>query len=111
MRVKELYEMPYGRGFFFGNGMMGGGWPWAVLMGLLWLAIVLGVIFLIVRLVRRDGHTHGPMTMHGMQQGDMGPMTPPAVPPHDEAVAIARKRFAAGELTKEQYEEMVKTLG
>jgi uncharacterized membrane protein len=111
MRTKELLKMPYGRGFFFGNGMMGGGWLWAVLMGLLWLAIVLGVIFLIVRLVRRDGHGHGPMMMHNMQHGDMGSMTPPTAAQHDEAVAIARKRFASGEITKEQYDEIVKTLG
>jgi uncharacterized membrane protein len=49
--------------------------------------------------------------MHGAQHGDVGPLTPPAATPHDEAVAIARKRFASGEITKEQFDEIVKALG
>lgn len=102
--------MRYGWGFFGGNGMMGGSWLGALLMGLLWLVIVVAIIFLIVRLVRRDGHMNGPM-MHGAQHGDVGPLTPPAATPHDEAVAIARKRFASGEITKEQFDEIVKALG
>lgn len=96
------------RNGFYGNGMMGGGWG-ALLVGLLWLVIIACIILLIVRLVRHGGHQHGPMMMGGMHPGDMG-MTPPA-PGHDEAVAIARRRFASGEITKEQFDEMMKTLG
>jgi uncharacterized membrane protein len=30
---------------------------------------------------------------------------------HEEAIAIAKRRFANGEITKDQYEEIVQTLG
>jgi uncharacterized membrane protein len=99
----------YRNGFEFGgNGMMGGGWFGAALMGFVSVLFVVAVVMLIVMLVRRAGG-HGPMMMHGMQHGAMGPMTPP-VSAHDEAVQIARRRFAAGEITKEQFDEMMKAL-
>lgn len=98
----------YGYGFVDGNGMMGGNWFGALAMGLLWLLVIVGIVFMIVRMVRRGGH--GPMMMHGMQHGGMADSTP-AVPAHDEAVAIARKRFASGEITKEQFDELMSSLG
>jgi uncharacterized membrane protein len=98
-------------GFVAGRTMMGGFGLGAILLWLLWVAIVVLVVVLVVRLVRHRGHMHGPMMTHGMQHGDMGTMTPPAASQLDEAVVIARKRFAAGEITKEQFDEMMKTLG
>ena len=103
--------MFFRNGFYGNGGMMGGFGLGAILVWLLWVAIVVGVILLVVRLVRHRGHMHGAMMMQGMEHGGMGAMTPPAAAPHDEAMAIARKRFAAGEITKEQYDEIVKTLG
>jgi uncharacterized membrane protein len=111
MRKKEWSEMHgYNNGFIVGNGMMGGGtWYGGVLMFLLWALIVAAVVILIVMLVRRaGGHAHGPMASGMPLAGTGGPPAPPA---HDEAVAIARKRFAAGDITKEQFDEIVKTLG
>jgi uncharacterized membrane protein len=30
---------------------------------------------------------------------------------HDEAVQVARRRYAAGEISKDQFDEMMKALG
>jgi uncharacterized membrane protein len=38
-------------------------------------------------------------------------MTAAVTPPRDEALEIARRRFAGGEITKKQFEEMRQTLG
>jgi uncharacterized membrane protein len=35
---------------------------------------------------------------------------PAAAPGHDEAVAIARRRFASGEITKDQFDELMRSL-
>lgn len=37
--------------------------------------------------------------------------TPPMTPSKDTACEIARKRYAKGEITKEEYEEICETLG
>jgi len=97
------------RGYGFGGGFGGGG---MLLGGLLWILFVVAVVMLIVMLVRRAGmmHGHGPMMhdMHDMHgHGSMGASTPAV----DEAVAIARKRFASGEITKEQFDELMGKLG
>lgn len=92
------------RGFGLnGYGMMGGFGMWFV--GLLWLLFIVAIIVAIVMMSRRM-HGHGYMGMQGP-----GPSATPPAAGHDEAVAIARKRFAAGEITKEQFDEMMKTLG
>jgi putative membrane protein len=84
--------MMYGYGRF-GNMMGGfGGWLF-LLFGLLVLA---GIVLLVVWAVRAAGGS----AMH----------QPPARPV-DEACAIAKVRYAKGEITKEQYEEICKTLG
>jgi len=101
-----LVRMMYGRGFgggFGGGAMLGGG----LLMLLLWVIIVVGAVMLVVMLVRRSS-MHG-MMHHMHDQGPAGGTTPGA-PTHDEAVAIARKRFASGEITKEQFDEMMAKL-
>ena len=95
----------------FGDGyrMMGGNWFGALLMMVLWVAVVAAIVLLIVRMIRHDGSGHGPMMMRGMHHDGPGMTPPPAG--HDEAVTIARKRYASGEITKEQLEEILKTLG
>jgi uncharacterized membrane protein len=99
----------YRYGFFGGGPMMGAGWLGWLLVVLFWAVFVFAIVMLVAWLVRMARHDHVGM-MGGMQQGG----TPGAgsVPPtHDEAVAIARRRFAAGEITKEQFDEIMKTLG
>lgn len=99
--------MMYGRGFD-GFGV-GGAWGLLFLIGLIKVLFVVGIILLIVMLVRRSRMHHG-MMMHMHGHGMMGDMTPTA-PVDDEAVAIARKRFASGEITKEQFDEIMGKLG
>lgn len=88
-------------GYGYGYGPMMGGWGWGgwVLMAVFWALVIAGVVMLIVWLVR------GPRR-HMMMGG--GPMQAPGS--HDEALAIARRRLAAGEITAEQFEQIRKTL-
>jgi putative membrane protein len=88
--------MMYGQGYGY-NGygnMMGGYGGW--IFGLLGLLVLVGIVLLVVWAVRSVGgsaHHHAPL------------------PPVDDACAIAKTRYAKGEITKEQYEEICKTLG
>jgi putative membrane protein len=87
--------MGYGQGYGYGgygNMMGGGGWLF-LLFGLVALA---GIVLLVIWAVR---------AMSGTGQH---PHSPPRV---DDACAIARARFAKGEITREQYEEICKVLG
>jgi len=97
--------MEFGR--YGGRGMLGFG---GLFMGLLCLIFFVALILWIVRMVtwRRHGmgcRMHGMYGMYGMHD-DHGPM-------HgmdDEALVILRKRFAGGDITKEEYEERLKVL-
>lgn len=89
-----------GFGYGYGNNMMGGGWLGGLLMLLFGALVVAGIVVLIVWAVRQSsGHT------------TTGVAQPPKAVGHDEAVAIAKKRLASGEITKEQYDEIMRTLG
>jgi putative membrane protein len=97
--------MMRGYGFYNGYGMMGGGWFGFVIMLALGLIVLAGIVLLVVWAMRAgSGHGHAAA----------GSATPPPSAPqpsHDEAIAIARRRFAAGEISKEQFDEMMKSLG
>jgi putative membrane protein len=83
----------YGAGYGAGYGT-----SW-VSVGMMWffgLLIVGGIVLLIVWLARSVGH-----------QGAQGP--PPSSA--NDPCAIAKVRYAKGEITKEQYEEICRTLG
>lgn len=89
-------------GYGYGYGpMMGGGWFGAIIMFALWALFIAGVVLLIVWLVRSAG---------GQRQAPLAGGAPGQPPAVDEALAIARKRLAASEITPEQFEEIRKTL-
>ena len=70
-----------------------------VFFGLLVLA---GLVLLVVWAVRAaSGHGHATPGGSGMS-GSVG---------HDEALAIAKKRLASGEITAEQYRDIMQALG
>ena len=102
--------MGYGQGYGsggYGGMMSGGGW----LIGLMMLfgtLVIVGVVLLIIWAVRASGG-------HGMShQASMPPLSlgsTSAAAAHDEAVAIAKRRMASGEITTEQYAEILRHLG
>jgi len=97
------YGQGYGHGYGYGYGnMMGGGF--GGLLVLLFGALVVAGIILLVIWAGRTSHGHGlsPHSLAGQ---------PPTAAGHEEAVAIAKRRFAGGEITKEQYDEIMHTLG
>lgn len=91
-----------GRGYGYGYDMMGGvGWFGFALMLLFGALVIAGIVLLIVWAVRASsGH-------------DTGSGTPPqpGSPGHDEAVAIAKRRLASGEIDAEQYGVIMRALG
>ena len=91
-----------GYGFNSGYGMMGGGWLGGVLMMFFGLLVLAGLVLLVVWAVKA-GSGHGHATPGG--PGMRGPIG------HDEAQAIAKKRLASGEITAEQYRDIMQTLG
>ena len=85
----------------WGYDMMGGGWLGGILMLLFGALILAGTVLLIVWAVRQS-------TGHSTYAGPQGP---PRAADHDEAVAIAKRRLASGEITAEQYQELMRILG
>jgi uncharacterized membrane protein len=76
----------------------------AMVGGLLLLALVIWVVVTLVRNSRRSymaGPMAGPMAMcsHGLSHGS-----------DDRALAILKERYAKGELTKEQFDQMKRDL-
>ncbi len=72
----------------FGGGL---GWIGMIFGFIFFVAIVIGVIFLIVWLVKRSGHGDNNVT-------------------GTRSLELLKERYAKGELTKEQYENMKKDL-
>ncbi len=80
----NYYAYPAMRAVTYGHSWM---WPISILF-------CIGIVVLILLVVRpRHWHHHG----HGMWQ-------------HSNALNILQERYAKGEITKEQFEDMKKTL-
>lgn len=77
---------PYGPGCCGGWGWMAAGW---IVMLVFWGLIIAGIVLLVRALANRRVGRPGP----------------------DSALEVLRRRYAAGEITKEQFEEMKRTLG
>lgn len=91
-----------GRGFGSGYDMMGGySWLSALLMFLFGALVIAGIVLLIIWAVRSSAHN----------SARAGGTMPPGAAGHDEAVAIAKRRLAGGEITKDQYDEIMRALG
>lgn len=90
----------------YGYRGFGGGMPWVmgicgVLGALLFVVLVVVLIRALVwgpRYHRMDGMGSG---MHGMAGHDTN---------EDEALQVLRRRFASGEIAKEEYDEKMKVL-
>jgi putative membrane protein len=92
----------YGPGYGYGYGnMMGASWFGGLLMLLFGALLIAGIVLLVMLVVRASGaHTAAG-----------GPNAARGAAGHDEAVAIAKRRFASGEITKDQFDEIMRTLG
>lgn len=91
--------MRYG---YEGHEIGWGGMAIACLGGLLLLVLVIWVVMMLVRNARR-GYMMGPMWSHGHMHG-------PGQMPDDRGLAILKERYAKGELTKEQFDQMKRDL-
>jgi putative membrane protein len=87
--------MMWGHGW---NGLMMGGWIIGGLLMLLFWGAVIGVIVWIVRELSRP------------RAGRSDQVNAPPVQYDDRALQIAQERYARGEISREQYEEIRQTL-
>ncbi len=78
-----------------GHGMMGWGygmdWIWNIIMIVFWISIIVGIIFLIRWVVLSTNKSHE--TKWG-----------------ESAIEILKKRYARGEINKEEYEKIRKDI-
>jgi putative membrane protein len=89
-----------GRGYSYGYGMSNGGWLGGIFMLLFGAVVIVGIVLLVIWAVRANSGHH----VAG------GPPPHPSEAGHHEAIAIAKRRLASGEITKEQYDEIMRTL-
>jgi putative membrane protein len=79
-----------------GPGMMNWGydmgWGWSIIMIAFWIAVIVGIIFLIRWIVVSTDRRHETKT-------------------GDSALEILRQRYSRGEISKEEFEEKKKDLG
>ncbi len=75
-----------------------------ILMMFVVLAVPIGIVMLAAMAAR------GPGWRGGMHPGCMGPMGGMGAMEDDNAMTIARERFARGEISTEEYDEIVRYL-
>ena len=93
-----VFAQGYGYGWGMGPGMMGWGmgygmgWLWMIIMVVFWVAVIVGIIFLIRWLI-----------LSTKTQSHPGK--------YDESpLEILKKRYARGEIDKEEFEQRKKDL-
>ena len=90
--LSTLYAQPMGPGYGMGSGMMGWGnsgtgWMWHILMTAFWIAVIVGIVFLIRWLV---------ISTRSVSEGTrLG----------DSSLEILKKRYARGEINKDEFKE------
>jgi len=94
--LKELATQWRGYEWGHGPGMMGGGygmgWFGSIIMIAFWIAVIVGIVLLIRWLIISTR-----ATSHGTSSGE-------------SALQILKKRYARGEINKEEFEEKRKDL-
>ena len=78
-----------------GPGMMnwgsGMGWGWSIIMMAFWIAVIVGMIFLVRWVVLSTDRRHGAKS-------------------EDSALEILKQRYARGEIEKDEFEEKKKDI-
>ncbi len=91
----EALAQGYG-GWGMGPGMMGWGygmgWLWMIIMIVFWVAVIVGIILLIRWIILSMKST----SQHGIQE--------------ESALDILKKRYARGEIDREEFEQRKKDL-
>ena len=102
--------MGYGPGAGYGYGYShmaaGAGLLGGILMLAFWVLVIVGIVMLVK-------HSQGGGTSHrGHLSGTPGTPAQPltGAAGHDEAVAIAKRRLALGEITPVEYEAIIRVL-
>jgi len=94
MSVRGIFSRWWGDGHAMGPGMMGWGygmgWFGMILMAAFWIAVIIAIIFLIRWLVSSGGSRGRPA--------------------EDSALEILKKRYARGEISKEEFEDKKRDL-
>ena len=85
-----MWGWPNMMGGFFGGSM---GWIGMILGFIFFILIIIGIILFIVWLVKRVTHS-------GTEQPRIG----------NKALEVLKERYAKGEITKDQYEDIKKDL-
>jgi putative membrane protein len=104
--------MGYAQGYSTGPAM--GGWFLGGCLAFFWLLVLVGIILLVVWAVRASSHhDHTGAKGHTMPPAGTPPVPPAVEQPkaEDEAVAIARKRLASGEISSDEFAEIMRHLG
>ncbi len=93
-----IHSVPALQRYDMNPWMMGGwgyhmGWFWMILMGIFWIAVIIAIIFLIRWLLLSTGR-------RGREpSGEESPLD------------ILKKRYARGEINKQEFEEKKRDLG
>ncbi len=82
-----IYIAQYYNGY--PNMMDGGDWGWGLLMMTFWVVIIVGIVFFIVH---SSHHSHNESSKS------------------NDSLEIAKRRYANGEVTKEEFEQLKKDL-
>lgn len=89
------FAQGHGTGYDMWSGMMnwgyGMGWGWSIIMIAFWIAVIIGIIFLIRWVVLSTDRRHDTKA-------------------EDSSLEILQKRYAKGEINKEEFEEKKKDL-
>ena len=92
----------FGRGSGYGYGdMMGGGWFGSLLVLFFGAVLIAGIVLLVIWATKRSSG-NGTAGSSAQSHGAVG---------HDEAVSVAKRRLANGEINTEQYNEIMRSLG
>lgn len=107
--------MGYGSGYGYGGsgygGMMGGGgWFVGVMMFVFGALVLVGIVLLVIWAARASGG-HAGGQHHAVPPVMPGHNALSAAAGHDEAVAIAKRRLASGEISPDEYATIMKHLG
>jgi len=83
-------------GYWFGSY----GWIWMIVNAVFWLAVIGGLVWLVIWAARRSSSGQAGNYLPGMQGTGIG----------QSAKDIAQMRYARGEITREQYQQLLEDL-